>query len=224
MKKIPIIMLAVITAVLLFAVSANAAATVKQCNYDAGTTTGEDYYFRGWVVVEGDTVVDMGYRLDDKDPVFSVADNRPDVAEYFKIDPSVVGGFDFHLKPGDLDEGEHIIHVVVKTSDGSVLDVNNATDDGYTLLGTKKVEEPVVSDDPAGTDEPVQTEEPAGTDEPVQTEEPAETDGPVQTEEPAGTDGPAQPDNPGTADASVIAVAVVACVALAGVVAARKTK
>lgn len=139
MKKITALALTVVLVMALFAAGVNAA-SVKQCNYDAGTTTGDDYYFRGWVIVEGDTVVDVGYRIDDEAPVFSVADNRPDVSDYFGIDPSVVGGFDFHLKPEDLTEGEHIIHVVVKTSDGSVLDINNTTDDGYTLLGTKKVE------------------------------------------------------------------------------------
>ena len=168
MKKLAVILLAVVFTATVFAVSANAAASVKQCNYDAGTTSGDDYYFRGWVIVEGDTVVDLGYRIDDEAPVYSVADNRPDVSDYFKIDPSVVGGFDFHLKPGDLAEGEHIIHVVVKTADGSVLDINNATDDGYTLIGTKKVEP---ADEPA--DEPT---EPAVTTEPEQPENPKTSD------------------------------------------------
>lgn len=168
MKKLTVILLAAVLTAALFAVSANAAASVKQCNYDAGTTTGEDYYFRGWVIVEGDTVVDLGYRIDDEAPVYSVADNRPDVSDYFKIDPSVVGGFDFHLKPGDLAEGEHIIHVVVKTADGSVLDINNATDDGYTLIGTKKAEP---ADESA--DEPT---EPAVTTEPEQPENPKTSD------------------------------------------------
>ena len=168
MKKLTVILLAAVLTAALFAVSANAAASVKQCNYDAGTTTGEDYYFRGWVIVEGDTVVDLGYRIDDEAPVYSVADNRPDVSDYFKIDPSVVGGFDFHLKPGDLAEGEHIIHVVVKTADGSVLDINNATDDGYTLIGTKKAEP---ADESA--DEPT---EPAVTTEPGQPENPQTSD------------------------------------------------
>ncbi len=168
MKKLTVILLAAVLTAALFAVSANAAASVKQCNYDAGTTTGEDYYFRGWVIVEGDTVVDIGYRIDDEAPVYSVADNRPDVSDYFKIDPSVVGGFDFHLKPGDLAEGEHIIHVVVKTADGSVLDINNATDDGYTLIGTKKIEH---ADESA--DEPT---EPAVTTEPEQPENPKTSD------------------------------------------------
>ncbi len=160
MKKLTVILLAVVFTATIFAVSANAAATVKQCNYDAGTTTGEDYYFRGWVIVEGDTVVDLGYRIDDEAPVFSVADNRPDVSDYFKIDPSVVGGFDFHLKPGDLAEGEHIIHVVVKTADGSVLDINNATDDGYTLIGTKKAEPADEPTEPAVNTEPEQPGQP----------------------------------------------------------------
>jgi len=168
MKKLTVILLAAVLTAALFAVSANAAASVKQCNYDAGTTSGEDYYFRGWVIVEGDTVVDLGYRIDDEAPVYSVADNRPDVSDYFKIDPSVVGGFDFHLKPGDLAEGEHIIHVVVKTADGSVLDINNATDDGYTLIGTKKAEP---ADESA--DEPT---EPAVTTEPGQPENPKTSD------------------------------------------------
>ena len=168
MKKLTVILLAAVLTAALFAVSANAAASVKQCNYDAGTTTGEDYYFRGWVIVEGDTVVDLGYRIDDEAPVYSVADNRPDVSDYFQIDPSVVGGFDFHLKPGDLAEGEHIIHVVVKTADGSVLDINNATDDGYTLIGTKKVEP---ADESA--DEPT---EPAVTVESGQPENPKTSD------------------------------------------------
>ena len=168
MKKLTVILLAAVLTAALFAVSANAAASVKQCNYDAGTTSGDDYYFRGWVIVDGDTVVDIGYRIDDEAPVYSVADNRPDVSDYFKIDPSVVGGFDFHLKPGDLAEGEHIIHVVVKTADGSVLDINNATDDGYTLIGTKKVEP---ADEPA--DEPT---EPAVTTEPGQPENPQTSD------------------------------------------------
>ena len=141
MKKTVSAILVIVITVALLAISANAAA-VKQCNYDACTTTGEDYYFRGWVIVEGATVVDLGYRIDNEEPVYSVADNRPDVSDYFGIDPSVVGGFDFHLKPEDLPEGEHIIHVVVKTSDGSVLDINNTTDDGYRIVGTKKVEQP----------------------------------------------------------------------------------
>ena len=168
MKKLTVILLAAVLTAALFAVSANAAASVKQCNYDAGTTSGDDYYFRGWVIVDGDTVVDIGYRIDDEAPVYSVADNRPDVSDYFKIDPSVVGGFDFHLKPGDLAEGEHIIHVVVKTADGYVLDINNTTDDGYTLIGTKKVEP---ADEPA--DEPT---EPAVTTEPGQPENPQTSD------------------------------------------------
>ena len=171
MKKLTVILLAAVLTAALFAVSANAAASVKQCNYDAGTTSGDDYYFRGWVIVEGDTVVDLGYRIDDEAPVYSVADNRPDVSDYFKIDPSVVGGFDFHLKPGDLAEGEHIIHVVVKTADGSVLDINNATDDGYTLIGTKKAEP---ADESA--DEPT---EPAVTTEPGQPENPKTSDASV---------------------------------------------
>ena len=171
MKKLTAILLAVTFTTFIFAVSANAAASVKQCNYDAGTTTGDDYYFRGWVIVEGDTVVDLGYRIDDEAPVFSVADNRPDVSSYFNIDPSVVGGFDFHLTPGDLPEGEHIIHVVVKTADGSVLDINNATDDGYTLIGTKKVEP---ADESA--DEPT---EPAVVTEPDQPDNPNTSDASV---------------------------------------------
>lgn len=164
MKKLTVILLAAVLTAALFAVSANAAASVKQCNYDAGTTSGDDYYFRGWVIVEGDTVVDLGYRIDDEAPVYSVADNRPDVSDYFKIDPSVVGGFDFHLKPGDLAEGEHIIHVVVKTADGSVLDINNATDDGYTLIGTKKAEPADEPTEPAVTTEPGQPENPKTSD------------------------------------------------------------
>lgn len=296
MKKITALALTVVLASALFAFGVNAA-SVKQCNYDAATTQGSDYYFRGWVIVEGDTVVDVGYRIDNEAPVFSVADNRPDVADYFGIDPSVVGGFDFHLKPEDLPEGEHIIHVVVKTADGSVLDINNTTDDGYTLVGTKKADPSEQTDDGSSLNaknfdqastadgvghgygwaridngtidvfgyriddgEPVFDEafqfdredvwSYFGVDKSVAngfditadiSKVPAgehqitfvvkASDGRVFdmahldfTSTYEGEPEPTQPVNPGTADASVIAGAAVACLALAGVVISKKVK
>ena len=113
---------------------------VKNCHYDAAVVEGDEYYFRGWVVVENDTVVDVGYRVEGEEPVFSVADQRPDVADYFQIDGAYVGGFDFRLKPSDLPEGVHVLHVVVKTASGAILNIveNN---DGFALTGTAKADD-----------------------------------------------------------------------------------
>ena len=48
--------------------------------------------------------------------------------------------------------------------------------------------------------------------------------GPKEGEPTAPIDNPTPPDTPGTADASVIAIAAVACIALAGVVVAKKVR
>ncbi|MBQ3870636.1 MAG: hypothetical protein II777_08830 [Clostridia bacterium] len=131
---------------------------VKQCNYDSAAIGDEDLYFKGWVIVENDTVADLGYRLDDDAPVYSVKADRPDVSDYFGVDPSVVGGFDFHLDPADIEAGEHVLHVVVKTAKGAVLDINPSDRDGFTVNGFKAPDAPV---DPG--DEPDEPDEPAGT-------------------------------------------------------------
>ena len=69
-----------------------------------------------------------------------------------------------------MSEGEHTVHVVVKTEGGKLLDVNKPGEDGFKVVGTGAAA------------------------------------------------------NPGTADAAVIAIAAVACVALAGVVIAKKVR
>lgn len=151
----------------------DASAYVKQCNYDVTDNEGPDYRFYGWVVIEGDTIADIGYRIDDNKPVFSsLKDRSNEVAAVIGSDPAKTNGFDVLLSEGDLAEGNHVLHVVVKTAGGQLLDVNQGDVDGYSVVGTKTGGQP----------------------------------------------------NPPSGDAAIIAIAAVGCIALAGVVVAKKVR
>ena len=148
-------------------------AYVKQCIFDVADTEGPDYRFFGWVVIEGDTIADIGYRIDDSKPVFSsLKDRSAEVSGAIGSDPAKTNGFDVLLSEGELAEGSHVLHVVVKTKGGKLLDVNQGDIDGYGIIGTK----------------------------------------------------PATQTNPPSGDAAIIAIAAVACIALAGVVVAKKVR
>ena len=147
-------------------------AYVKQTNFDAVNVTGPDCQIYGWFIIEGDTIADVGYRVDDEAPVFSSLFERADVQAYFGLERSVANGFDVRFSTNDLSEGEHTVHVVVKTESGKLFDVNPADSDGFSVTGTK----------------------------------------------------PASQTNPPSGDAVTVAVAAVGCIALAGVVVAKKVR
>ena len=148
-------------------------AYVKQCIFDVADTEGPDYRFYGWVLIEGDTIADIGYRIDDNKPVFSsLKDRSAEVSGVIGSDPAKTNGFDVLLNESDIAEGTHVLHVVVKTKGGKLLDVNQGDVDGYRVVGTK-------------------------------------------------TGGQS---NPPSGDAAIIAIATVACIALAGVVVAKKVR
>lgn len=112
---------------------------LDMCHYDTASCEEDTLKLRGWVVVAHDTVEDLGYRLDDGEPVFSISEDRPDVPAHFAIDPSLTGGFDLTLDISVFsEEEEHVIHVVVKTSSGALFDVNESFD-GFEFTGTKPV-------------------------------------------------------------------------------------
>ncbi len=153
--------------------NASASAFVKQCNYDVTDNEGPDYRFYGWVIIEGDTIDDIGYRIDDNKPVFSsLKDRSGEVSAVLGSDPAKTNGFDVLLSESDIAEGTHVLHVVVKTKGGQLLDVNQGDVDGYSVVGTK-----------------------------------------------AGGQ-----SNPPSGDAAIIAIATIGCIALAGVVVAKKVR
>ena len=99
-------------------------------------------------------------------------DRSAEVSGVLGSDPAKTNGFDVLLSESDIAEGSHVLHVVVKTAGGQLLDVNQGDVDGYDIVGIK----------PAG-----------------------------QTNPPSG-------------DAAIVAIAAVGCIALAGVIVAKKVR
>jgi len=267
-------------------------AKVANQNFDVVNLTGPNLQLYGWVIIKGDdTIADMGYRIDDKDPVFSsLLDRSAEVSGVMGSDPAKTTGFDVKLSTDDIPAGDHVIHVVCKTSSGALLDVNQGDSDGFKVVGTgpkSSIAQPwfdnfsaegnefwargwvIIADDDIedigysvdGKD-PVfsslvdRSAEVSG----VMGSDPAKTNGfevkiaaadlpagehtvsvivktkggellKVNKDEAdtftfVGTGSEAEPEtqSPATADAAVIAIAAVACVALAGVVIAKKVK
>ena len=288
MKKFLALAIVAVMTVALFAVGAHAEdASVQQSNFDAVNATGPDLQFYGWVIIKGDdTISDIGYRIDSKDPVFSsLKDRSAEVSGVMGSDPAKTNGFDVRLSTNDIPAGEHVLHVVLKTAGGALLDVNQGDSDGFKVVGTgpkSSVAKPwfdnfsaegnefwargwvIIADDDIedigysvdGKD-PVfsslvdRSAEVSG----VMGSDPAKTNGfevkIAAADLPAGEHsisvivktkggellkvnkdeadtftfvGTGAAANPGTADAAVIAIAAVACVALAGVVIAKKVK
>ena len=112
---------------------------VSRCHYDEAATYETAVSLRGWVVIENDTIADVGYRFDDNYVVYSVYEDRPDVDAYFGVDPSVTAGFYLVFDLTDVTEEDHILHIVVKTASGALLDVNEIYD-GYAFAGVKPVD------------------------------------------------------------------------------------
>ncbi len=172
MKKFSAIILAALLIAAVFAVSANAA-SVTQPWFDNVVTTGDNFQIRGWCIIDGDTIADIGYRVDDNAPVFSSLEERSnEIVSVMHSDPAKTNGFNVQIAANELPAGEHVIHVVVKTAGGEFLDVNDGENDGFKVVGTKPVDEP----------------------------------------------------NPPSGDAAIIAIATIGCIALAGVVVAKKVR
>ena len=295
MKKILALAIVAVMTVALFAVGAHAEdASVQQSNFDAVNATGPDLQFYGWVIIKGDdTISDIGYRIDSKDPVFSsLKDRSAEVSGVIGSDPAKTNGFDVRLSTNDIPAGEHVLHVVLKTAGGALLDVNQGSSDGFKVVGTGPEETAAASlgnkwidggyaqdgkdycrgwvfindgtidvfgyriddgnpvfDAAYEQDRSDVWEAFGGTAEnsngfeiSVDISKVAKGDHTITfavktcdgqifdletkdfTSNYEGEPEPQQPDNPGTADASVIAIAAVACVALAGVVIAKKVK
>ncbi len=156
--------------------AAAAGASVVQPWFDNFAADGAEFWARGWVIIAGDDIEDIGYSVDGKDPVFSsLVDRSAEVSGVMGSDPAKTNGFDVKIAAADLPAGEHTVSVIVKTKGGELLKVNKDEADTFTFVGTGSEAEP-------------------------------------ETQPPA------------TADAAVIAIAAVACVALAGVVIAKKVK
>ena len=117
-------------------------AKVANQNFDAVNLTGPDCQIYGWFIIEGDKIADVGYRVDDQDPVFSSLFERADVWAAFGIDGTVSNGFDVKFSTNDLSEGEHTVPVVVKTEGGKLLDVNKPGEDGFKVVGTGAASDP----------------------------------------------------------------------------------
>lgn len=286
-KNLALAIVAVMT-VALFAVGAHAEdASVQQSNFDAVNATGPDLQFYGWVIIKGDdTISDIGYRIDSKDPVFSsLKDRSAEVSGVIGSDPAKTNGFDVRLSTNDIPAGEHVLHVVLKTAGGALLDVNQGSSDGFKVVGTgpkssiaqtwfdnfsaegnefwargwviiadddiEDIGYSVDGKDPVFSSLVDRSAEVSG----VMSSDPAKTNGfevkIAAADLPAGEHsisvivktkggellkvnkdeadtftfvGTGAAANPGTADAAVIAIAAAACVALAGVVIAKKVK
>lgn len=150
--------------------------SVMQSWFDNVNTTGPSIQLRGWAIIDGDEIDDMGYRVDDNTPVLGFLEERSaEIVSVMGSDLAKTNGFNVTFSTDDLSAGEHTVHVVVKTKGGAFLDINKDDQDGFKVVGT-------------------------------------------------GSAGDNPSENPGTADASVIAIAAVACIALAGVVIAKKVK
>ena len=131
---------------------------------------------RGWAHVDDSTIAAFGYRIDEGDDVIS-ADyifDRADVQAYFGVTADVANGFDMTVNVANIGKGTHTLTMVVKTADGTVLDV-----DSFSF---------------------------------------------TQQLEGGSQEDPGAPANPGSGDAAIIAIAAVGCIALAGVVVAKKVK
>lgn len=288
MKKILALAIVAVMTVALFAVGAHAEdASVQQSNFDAVNATGPDLQFYGWVIIKGDdTISDIGYRIDSKDPVFSsLKDRSAEVSGVIGSDPAKTNGFDVRLSTNDIPAGEHVLHVVLKTAGGALLDVNQGSSDGFKVVGTgpkssiaqtwfdnfsaegnefwargwviiadddiEDIGYSVDGKDPVFSSLVDRSAEVSG----VMSSDPAKTNGfevkIAAADLPAGEHsisvivktkggellkvnkdeadtftfvGTGAAANPGTADVAVIAIAAVACVALAGVVIAKKVK
>ena len=136
MKKFTAIILAMVLICAVFAISADAA-TVVQPWFDSVITTGASFQIQGWVIIDGDTIADIGYRIDDNAPVFSSLQERSlEIVSVMGSDPAKTNGFNVLISAGELSAGEHVIHVVVKTAGGEFLDVNDGENDGFKVVGT----------------------------------------------------------------------------------------
>lgn len=288
MKKFSALAIVAVMTVALFAVGAHAEdASVQQSNFDAVNATGPDLQFYGWVIIKGDdTISDIGYRIDDKDPVFSsLKDRSAEVSGVLGSDPAKTNGFDVRLSTNDIPAGEHVLHVVLKTTGGALLDVNQGDSDGFKVVGTgpkSSIAQPwfdnfsaegnefwargwviIAGDDIEDIGYSVDGKDPVFSSlvdrsaevSGAMSSDPAKTNGfevkIAAADLPAGEHsisvivktkggellkvnkdeadtftfvGTGAAANPGTADASVIAIAAVACVALAGVVIAKKVR
>jgi len=81
---------------------------------------------RGWARLANGTIGQFGYKIDGGEPVFDDAylQQRDDVQAAFGVTADVANGFNINpIDVSELADGEHTITVVVKASDGTVIDV-----------------------------------------------------------------------------------------------------
>ena len=84
---------------------------------------------RGWARISGASIEAFGYKIDENEPVLS-ADficDRPDVQAAFGITAEEGNGYDMSFDVSGIGKGEHTVRIVVKGSDGEVVDVNGFT-------------------------------------------------------------------------------------------------
>ena len=173
MKKIFALVIIAVMAFTVFTVGASAAPSIQIKWFDVVNTDGPTIQIVGWAIVAEDTLVDFGYRVDDNEPVFSCLQERSaEIVSVMGSDLDKTNGFNITINAADLPAGEHVIHVVAKTGNGTLLDVNQDDSDGFKVVGT------------------------------------------------GSENVPSAP----TSDAAIIAISALGCIALAGVVIAKKVR
>ena len=81
---------------------------------------------RGWAWIKDGVIEAMGYKIDDQEPVFdaSYTQDRPDVRNALGgLSADVANGFNVQADTSALYDGEHTVTLVVKATDGTVINI-----------------------------------------------------------------------------------------------------
>ena len=80
---------------------------------------------RGWARIKDGVISQFGYRIDDEAPVYSDSflQQRADVQQAFGVTADEANGFVVTADVSAVADGEHTMTVVVKATDGTVMDV-----------------------------------------------------------------------------------------------------
>ena len=136
MKKITALLIVVVMAAALFAIPGHATSVTTKW-FDKVDTDSDVINIVGWCIIDDDEIADFGYRIDDNDPVFSSLQERSaEIVSVMGSDPAKTNGFNVQVAKDSIPEGEHVLHVVVKSKGGACVDVNSDDSDGFKVTGT----------------------------------------------------------------------------------------